>query len=195
MSFRATKKNKNESYLDIDLKELFGGNVPDSEDFRNRVGQEIIDIIQERTQGNKFLSNAKQSYSEDYADSLEFAVHGKSKGSVNLTQSGDMLNLMQIIESNSNRIRIGWTDAEENKKATNHNFGVTVPRREFLGLTRDESKDVKSKFREATEVKTEDDRSDLLRRFVLGQFAPERLTDIAAPLFNLAGIRVRDDDG
>jgi len=178
MSFRATKKSKNESYLDIDLKELFGKDVPDSSAFRQAVGQEIIDTIVERTQKSKFLAPAKQTYDDDYVESVEFAAFGKSKNKVNLTQSGDMLGLMDIIKEKGSTIRIGWDDDLENKKATNINFGISkgMPKREFLGLTDKEEKKIREKFER--DLPQPDPRPtssvDRLTAFLSGEFGLER---------------------
>lgn len=172
-SFRATKKSNIESYLDIDLEELFGGPVPDSSSFRQSVGQEVLDIIVERTKDADYLNNAKSSYSSAYADTLEFAAFGKSRGNVNLTQSGDMLGLLDIIEESSNSIKIGWSDDDNKAKGTNHNFGVTVPRREFLGLTSKEADIIKEKFQDELQA-TQSENSfqssvDNLRAFIVGE--------------------------
>lgn len=171
---RATKVSPSESYLEIDLEEIFGGPVPDNSGFRQMVGQEIIDIIEERTQGNEFLSAAKKSYSDDYTKSLEFRVFGKSKNDVNLTASGTMLRQLNIINEGETSIRIGWDDPNEAAKGTNHNFGVTVPKREFLGLKNDEIKDLKDMFKDdlitfSEEPDITSSSIDNLRAFIEGE--------------------------
>jgi len=201
MSFRATKKNKNESYLEVDLDKLFGKQVPDSEALKQAVGQEIIDTIQSRTEDGKFISNERDSYSKEYADTLEFKVSGKSKNDVNLKQSGDMLNTMTITKTGKSSVRIGWDDSEEAAKATNHNFGITVPRRQFLGLTGEESSEIASKMKDRLKASEELNASqktsavDPLTSLVLREFAldPEPAQEVASvsifrSLFNNLGL-------
>lgn len=174
MSFRATKKSKDESYLDIDLKELFGGKVPDNSSFRQAVGQEILDTIKNRTLSGKFLAPAKGSYSEEYVESLEFQAAGKSENDVNLKQTGDMLGFMDVVKETGSNIRIGWSDSEDQAKATNHNFGITVPKREFMGLTGKEIDRIRSKFKDELEIVQSDEPGktsvDKLSSFVRGEF-------------------------
>jgi len=173
MSFRATKKSDYDSYLEIDLKELFGKDVPDNSKFRQAVGQEIIDTIIKRTRSAKYLTNAKQTYSDEYSESLDFKVHNKSKTNYNLTQSGDMLGLMDIIEDKKQKIVIGWDDSTEKAKATNLNFGVTLPKHEFLGLTQKEAALIKDKFKQSLNNAVKDDKRspsmDKLSAFVRGE--------------------------
>lgn len=200
MSIRATKKSKDESYLDIDLEDLFGGSVPDNSSFRQSVGQEIIDTIVNRTKDSKFLSPAKQSYDPDYVETIEFKAFGKSPSEVNLTQSGDMLGLMDIIEEQASSIRIGWNDRTEQAKATNHNFGVTLPKHEFLGLTRDEAKKIRDKFKDQVEIVQSEDITqssvDKLGAFIRGEFGipDQRSESIFATLFSGIGL-TRGSDG
>lgn len=194
-SFRAKKVGDDDSYLDLDLAELFGvDSVPDSTAFRQSVGQYVIDLIRERTDSNKFLSPAKKTYSDDYVESLEFEVSGKSRGDVNLKLTGDMLRRMNIIEESGNSIRIGWETSEERAKATNHNFGVTVPRREFLGLTTKEVEKVRSRYKDQLDIasdKTGKSSVDKLSRFVRGEFGiatDQEGSSIAASLIQGARI-------
>ena len=171
-SFKATKKSKDDSYLEIDLKKMFGTEVPDDSSLRQAIGQEILDTIVNRTEDAEFLNDAKGSYSPEYVHSPEFEAFGKSKNNVNLTQSGDMLGLLDIIEDNANEIKIGWNDSVNRAKGTNHNFGITLPKREFLGLTDKEVNKIKDKFKsEISAGQTNPLRSqaiDNLRKFILG---------------------------
>lgn len=202
VSFRAKKKSDYDSFLEIDLKELFGKSVkvPNNTKFRQAIGQEVIDKIVDRTEATKYLSPAKQKYSKEYAETTEFQAFGKSKNKVNLTQSGDMLNSLDIIKEKEDKIVIGWTDKEDKAKATNHNFGVTVPKREFLGLTSKESQEIRNKFKpqvdavqpQASTVSSVDN----LQRFILGEFgirATDTQDSLFARLFTAAASEV--DDG
>ena len=150
--WKTKKTGNNNSYLEVNLERLFGVEIPDNSSFRQAVGQAIIDIIVERTENAEYLNNAKKKYSDDYADSLAFTIFGKSKNNVNLTQSGDMLGTLDIIEENSDSIRIGWDNPDIAARGTNHNFGITVPRRKFLGLNEDEISKIKNEFKD--DIKT-----------------------------------------
>ena len=53
--------------LEVDLDELFGVKVPNNREFREAVGQAIVDKIVERTQsGNKLTGGKFKGYSESY---------------------------------------------------------------------------------------------------------------------------------
>ena len=109
-----TLSNKNPK-LKINLSKMFGQRVPDSTVFRESVGQAIIDAIIEQAQdgrdknGNKFTGLAS-TYSKSYADTFAFKAAGKSRGSVNMTLTGDMLGFMDVISSDRNSITIGFSD-------------------------------------------------------------------------------------
>ena len=134
--------------LEVNLDEMFGQIVPDSTAFRQEVGQAIIDKIVERTKDGKFLNKAKQTYSEEYVDSVEFKAYGKSKSEVNLTQSGDMLGLLDIIQEDKNKIVIGWDDSLQSQKAHGHITGSVGAKRNFLGLPMEDLRSIADKFRD-----------------------------------------------
>lgn len=137
-SVRRESAGSNQYKLIIDLDEMFGRLVPNSSRFRQAVGQAILDKIIERTRkdNKSWKGSSFKGYSDEYIDSLEFAAAGKSEGDdVNLTNSGDMLNLMDITGESLNTIEIGWPDADEAQKAHGHitgNVGVT---RDFFGIS------------------------------------------------------------
>lgn len=156
--------------LTIDLSEMFGQRVPDSEAFKQGVGQAIIDRIRDRTnrsldrQGNRF-----KNYSKQYAQALEFKAGGKSISKPNLRLTGDMLGFMDITTSSRNTITIGWDDVDEQLKAHGHILGSSPGprvRRDFLGLP-------------------EKDYEEIADRFVLADLEPEREAGILATLTTL----------
>ena len=173
-SSNLVKKSDYESYLEVDLEKLFGTEVPNDSSLRQAIGQEILDTIVERTKKEEFLNqDAKKQYSSTYASSPEFEAFGKSKSHVNLTQSGDMLSLLDIIGESKNKIIIGWDDKENKAKGTNHNYGITVPERRFLGLKEDEEKEIKEKFKDDIQRNIVNQERveavDNLRDFILGK--------------------------
>lgn len=125
---------------------MFGISLNDDTTLRLALGQAVIDKIVERTKSGELLSgSSSRGYSKEYMESEEFKAAGKSK-KVNMTLTGDMLGLMDILDEGSNTITIGWNDSDENLKASNHLSGDTVPKRDFFGLTSSDVSEIKSKF-------------------------------------------------
>jgi hypothetical protein len=136
----AVKRTLNESRvkLRVNLKELLGKSLPDDQDLVEAVAQKAIDIIVGRTQEGTSLSGRPfKKYSDAYQKSDSFKAFGKS-GTPNLTLSGDMLGLMEVLDTTRNTFEIGWSDEKETAKAYNHNVGDTLPKREFFGLQKQE---------------------------------------------------------
>jgi hypothetical protein len=118
---------------------MFGARVPDSELFRQSVGQQIIDRIRERTREENIDRKGRgfRGYSDSYVESLRFRAAGKDPGSVNLTLTGEMLTLMDVIDSTSTTITIGFTDRTDQRKAHGHITGSKrgpKVKRDFFGL-------------------------------------------------------------
>jgi len=119
--------------LKINLKKLLGKSP--SDELKDAIAQKAIDLIEERTKRQKGVKDQKlenfPKYSKEYA---------KEKGSkkVDLTLSGDMLGLMDVVKETKNTIEIGWEDDTENAKAFNHTTGDTLPKRNFFDLTKRE---------------------------------------------------------
>jgi phage gpG-like protein len=136
----------------LDLESIFG-EFPDDETLRLSIGQRAIELIRERTeQGLDKNGRPFAPYSDAYKDSLAFRAHGKSDGEVNMTLSGDMLGLLDIIEEGTTKLTFGWEDELENAKAWNHTTGDTVPKRDFLGLTNDDINKLYDEFKEDVEA-------------------------------------------
>ena len=141
---RRESAGSNQYKLVIDLDEMFGRLVPNSSRFRQAVGQAILDTIVSRTQDDNkgWKGSAFKAYSDEYADSLEFAAAGKSESNVNLTNSGDMLGLMDITKETQSTIEIGWPDADEAQKAHGHITGNVGKKRDFFGITEGEMESI-----------------------------------------------------
>lgn len=136
--------------LEVNLPELFAGQlVPDSSRLREAVGQEVIDIIRERTQEKEksWTGSSFKKYSNEYADSVEFKADGKSQDEPNLTASGDMLGLMTVLDSGDpGKIKIGWNDTLQSEKAHGHITGAVGVKRDFFGLNDGEIERIRKKF-------------------------------------------------
>jgi hypothetical protein len=114
---------------------------------KEAIGQAIIDFIRDRTESGVDVAGKRfDSYSKDYKDSDAFKAYGKTN-KVNLSQTGDMLQLMDIVNSDGNTIKIGWEDTVENAKAYNHNIGDTVKKRQFFGVTSEDIKKLSKEFK------------------------------------------------
>jgi hypothetical protein len=117
-----------------------------SESELETIGEDVIDFIRERTaDGKSWRNRAFAGYSDSYVKSLNFKIAGKSKNDVNLTQSGDMLGALEVLEIQDGRIKIG-IDAgkfpQEAGKAEGNILGTygqakqVGPKRDFLGITK-----------------------------------------------------------
>lgn len=135
--------------LEVSLDDLFGTQVPNNREFREAVGQAIVDKIVERTQsGNKLTGGKFKAYSNEYKKSATFEAFGKDPGTVDLTLTGDMLGTLDIKAQSRGTLRIGWRDDTQNAKAFNHHTGDTLPARPFFGLTDSEISDIRQEFKD-----------------------------------------------
>lgn len=150
------------------------------------IGQAIIDKIQERTQSNKSRTGSSfKRYSKSYKSSLDFKAAGKSS-TVNLTLTGDMLNLMDITDDTGNTITIGWDESDEAAKAHGHITGNRRGpgvKRDFFGLPAGELDKIVNEFKsEIKEVKTSrgEKRAQAIEELidrVEGSFSPGGFSD------------------
>ena len=148
----------------INLKEVFGFDFRGKDSLKELVGQKVLDYMRQRTEAGKAFGgkrDLKAPYSKEYAESLEFKAHGKSKNKVNMKLTGDMLGLMDF-KIDGNKLIFGWDDPEENAKAFNHNTGDTVPKRPFFGVNKTEmiriQKSLKDEIRAALDLKKNESR-------------------------------------
>lgn len=165
----------NKAKLEIDLDEFFGTIVPDNTLFRQAVGQAIIDKIRSRAQDdNAGVDGSFRAYSPEYKESYEFKVFGKDEGNVNLTASGEMLNLMDIIEEEKNKIIIGWDSEEQAGKAHGHVTGSVGKVRNFLGLRPSEVTEIREMFEDQLPLGDAEERAENLADIVRAELATSR---------------------
>lgn len=124
-------------------------------DQREAIAAEVISHIRRRSlrgigaDGSKF-----PSYSKEYIKSVDFKAAGKSKGSINLTLSGDMLASMDLVKSQKGEIVIGYSedDPQIGKVEGNQIGSYGKPRgdsskaRRFLGIDKDSLQKILSKY-------------------------------------------------
>lgn len=147
------KGTRRDPKLEIDLKEIFRQRIA-NRDLRDEIGQKILDLINKRTASGEGLDGTFKPYSKEYRTSREFKAFGKSPGKVNLSLTGDMMGLMDVIESSSSKIKIGWDSADEAAKAHGHIVGADLPngkklpKRDFFGLTDSELAELRAAFKD-----------------------------------------------
>lgn len=147
---------------------------------REAIGQEIVDFIINRSKSGVDKNGDKfPGYSKGYANSRDFKFAGKSKGSVNLTLSDEMLNALKVLSTSRGEITIGYdrsddrnnSVAEGNIKGT---YGQSSPiagkKRDFLGINKSDLVDnIYTKF----PLKNKKKLSESLLRFVTARQASE----------------------
>lgn len=131
------------------------------------IGQEVIDYIVKRTQEGKDKNNRDfPGYTEKgvngrkingYVDSLDFRIAGKSKRDVNLTLSGDMLSLLQVLKIEEGKIVIGYKSGDKINGRVEGNV---------LG-TYGQSSPIRGKKRDFLGIKTSDLRKEILTNYPL----------------------------
>lgn len=129
-----------------------------TEEERRAIARDLVSYIRDRTKegkgpGGKEWGGGAGKYSDEYKKSLEFKIAGKDS-TVDLTLSGDMLDSMDVLSTEGNKIRIGFENGtEENARADGNirgTYGQDRPipgkARPFLDLTPDEVKAVLEKY-------------------------------------------------
>ena len=102
---------------------------------RIELSDDIIDLIVKRTQRGRDVNNSKfKPYSKEYA-----AAKGVSRGSVDLTVTGDMLDAVKLLTHRSGSITIGIEKGATDRNGVDLNAKAEgnqkVNGREFIGLT------------------------------------------------------------
>jgi hypothetical protein len=140
------KISKSEVSQTINFKRDFGVDISKNEGLKNRIGQAIIDRIRERTLNNESVHGGGfEEYSEEYVNSDDFKIYGKSKGDINLKLTGDMLSSIDVESTDGNKVKVGVIETQT-PKAYNHHKGDTVPPRPWFGVNEDDIKDIKRRF-------------------------------------------------
>jgi hypothetical protein len=139
----------------INLDQLFGERLNVNRSTREAIGQAVIDRIVERTQsGIDKFGRSLGRYSPSYKSSLAFKVTKGGDSIVNLTQTGDMLGSLTIVEQSDRTLTIGFDDSDQNVKAYGHISGMEghpvlegkVKKRDFMGLPKGELDKIASEF-------------------------------------------------
>lgn len=129
-------RSKNSMKLRINLKEIFGRDIPsDAEKFRVDFGRAATKVIRDRTLSSKFLNKgAKLTYSKSYRDSKKFKLLKGGKRLVDLKLQGKMLRGIQVLDTTKNTVTLTIKGNLNTKKGFNHDTGDTLPMRRFWDL-------------------------------------------------------------
>lgn len=141
----------NNPKLKVDLAEIFDRFPKENNDgLKQAIGGAIIDRIRARAEGGNFIEQSPGAgrYSDEYVNSFEFKVFGKSRGNVNLTGTGDMLRSMDITRETDDTLEIGFNDRESAAKAHGHITGKVGKTRDFFGLTDSDISDIRREFKD-----------------------------------------------
>ena len=125
----------------VNLADLFGKDFSDKDRLKQRIGEEFIARIQTRTQrGIDKKGRTFKGYSKAYKEET-----GKSNPP-DLTLKGQLLKSLFVKDTTANTVTIGLKNKFARLKGENHIHGVTLPKRDFLGLPAVELKSVKREF-------------------------------------------------
>lgn len=138
-------------------QQKFTVRIPDEFDFETRaaIGSDIVELIQRRTAQGKDKNNKNfPGYSEDYTESFDFKLAGKSKGDVNLSLSGEMMNALTLLENTTGSLTIGIPtgDTFNNDKAEGNikgSYGGSPnPKkaRDFMGISQSDLDTILQKY-------------------------------------------------
>jgi hypothetical protein len=109
-----------------------------SEKEKLALGEDVIEYMRKRTESGKNNSGGSfPKYSKEYMKSLDFKIAGKTS-KVNLTQTGDMLADIEVLDIKKDKIVIGFEKGSlSNDKADGHITGWqgrSDIKRPFLGF-------------------------------------------------------------
>ena len=129
---RVITKNKTEQK--INLRTLLGRKPTAQE--KTLFAELSIELINNRTLDGKDIDGKKfTKYSKDYA-----AKKGVTRSAVDLFLDGNMLDAIETTGETRDTVSFGIVGGVDALKSDNHNKGVTLPKREFFGITQKEAK-------------------------------------------------------
>ena len=134
--------NKSKSEQRVNLKSLLGRTPTQRE--KIAFVELAIDTIENRTLDGVDIDRKKfRQYSAEYAEKK-----GVTRDSVDLFLTGDMLDSIDPISQTTNTVTFGIEGGTAALKSDNHNKGVTLPKREFFGITQNEAERIAAEIRE-----------------------------------------------
>ena len=137
---RTITKSKTEQK--INLRTLLGRKPTNEE--KTLFAELSVELINNRTLDGKDIDGKKfTKYSKAYA-----AKKGVPRSAVDLFLDGDMLDSIDLTGETRDTIAIGIIGGVDALKSDNHNKGVTLPKREFFGVTRKEAESMIESIRD-----------------------------------------------
>lgn len=174
--------SESEISQEIDLKALTGVDVGKDPVLRREITQAMIDYMKGRTSEHLGVGRKpwRNTYSDEYANSLDFKAAGKSDNDVNLELSGDMIGSIDVAKEKGSVVKLAIVEKSQIPKAYGHITGFeghpTIKngskyKRNFFGLTDEELKDeilvnFESEIEELKDkqiVKTKDSQGELIK--------------------------------
>lgn len=157
------KVNLNEVSQTIDVEEIAGIDLGANTGLKEAIGQAFIDFIVDRSKESKDINRKGfVSYKQSYKESDQFEAFAKTN-KVDMDLTGNMLSAIEVLEVSGNRIKIGFDDDTNTKKAYNHMTGDTVRQRQFFGLREKDVKEVLKAFEDDISQLRDEPRNDLER--------------------------------
>jgi len=131
------------------------------EDQAEFIARDIVEFIQKRTRKGLDKDNQPfKSYSESYVDSLDFQIAGKSKSRVNLAQSGDTIESIEVLSIDGRRIEIGMeAGSDENDKMAWLIAPDNGASRNPLGISGDDLQSIIDKHKSSSREEREEERA------------------------------------
>jgi len=144
MKITITKKKTQQK---VNLKTLLGETPTEAQ--KDAFVSLASATIENRTLNGKDINNRKfTKYSKAYA-----AKKGVTRSSVDMFLEGDMLDdIDNKIDETRDTVTYGMVSSGEKLKSHNHNLGVTLPQREFFGLTDKEARKIAKQIKDAKPV-------------------------------------------
>lgn len=143
------------------------------------MGREAINIILERTKKGLDKNGVPfHPYSPDYIASDDFKLAEKSKNRVDLRMTSDMLENLSIMyagegKSGDSVVILGFPDEHQRAKANGHITGQQgrgpLPKRDFLGISKDELSSILTKIPPPEKL----GKAELLSKIVISEIFKE----------------------
>ena len=134
---------------EINLKDYIGRKPTAKE--KKLFADLAVDTMINRTLDTNDINGKKfKKYSKEYAE-----LKGVTRSSVDLFLEGDMLENIgrRSSKEKAGSVFIQMKKGLQTKKAYNHNFGDTLPQREFFGVTDMEAKKIAKEIKQEKEIK------------------------------------------
>lgn len=132
---------------------------------RVAIANAIVEFSIKRSKSGKDVNGDPfPKYTKEYINSKNFDIAGKSKASVNLSLTGEMLNEQDLLSHKNGSLLIGYESGDEiNGKVEGNRIGSYGKKganpddaRDFLGISSNDLDKILSKFPKKTERQRED---------------------------------------